>query len=136
MIDQLRTPQLALALGGHLGEDVTFVSALALDAGTRLLETFLGASMNFLLGHGFALRIYGYPLFFKYRWAHTINKMKQLPAPVHYGSYPVTGWERLLLLFLYRRQDHGYLPTFHLGFLVDSAILREIFPDALHHLGA
>jgi len=42
------TAQLTLTLGGHLGKDMALVSALALEAGTGLLEPFRGTTMGFL----------------------------------------------------------------------------------------
>ena len=129
-INLLGTAQLTLTLGSHLGEDMAFVSAFALDSGTGFLKPFRRAAMDFCFRHLMILRIYGNPT-----WAHTINNMKQLTLPPALREEPVIRFGKgLLLLFLDRCQDHGYLPTFHLGFLVDSAILLEIFPDALHHL--
>ena len=42
------TTQLTLTLGGHLGQDVALVSALALEAGAGFLEPFRGTAMGFL----------------------------------------------------------------------------------------
>jgi hypothetical protein len=41
------TAKLALTLGGHLGQDVALVGALALEAGTGFLEPFRGTTMGF-----------------------------------------------------------------------------------------
>ena len=101
-MDQRGPTQLTLTLGRHFGQDVAFISALALVATRCLLEPLGGPAVNFCFWHVY------------------YSALARTDVSVVVGLTGRQGIHGPLTPFLWGNH-HRQLPTFHFWKLLDTA---------------